>query len=94
MPAPPQGVPSRRPIPGVLSNFAAYAAYGAGAAVRTGNWGGQPITPTPEYAKLAEAYGGYGERVRTADELAPALDRALRVVREGRLALLDVFTQP
>jgi acetolactate synthase-1/2/3 large subunit len=65
-----------------------------GAAVRTGNWVGQPITPTPDYAKLAEAYGGYGERVRTPDELAPALERALNAVRAGRLALLDVFTYP
>jgi acetolactate synthase-1/2/3 large subunit len=65
-----------------------------GAAVRTRNWGGQPITPTPQYSKLAEAYGGYGERVQTPDEIAPALARALRAVREGRLALLDVFTYP
>jgi len=32
--------------------------------------------------------------VRTLDELAPALTRALRVVQDGRLALLDVFTYP
>ena len=64
------------------------------AAVRTGNWGGQPIAPTPDYAKLAEAYGGHGERVHTPDELAPALTRALRAVHDDRLALLDVFTYP
>jgi len=55
---------------------------------------GQPITPTPDYAKLAEAYGGHGERVRSADELRPALARALAAVRAGRLAMLDVFTYP
>jgi len=65
-----------------------------GAAVRSGTWVGQPITPTPDYAKLAEAYGGHGERVRSADELRPALARALAAVRAGRLAMLDVFTYP
>jgi acetolactate synthase-1/2/3 large subunit len=65
-----------------------------GSAVRTGNWVGQPITPTPDYAKLAEAYGGYGERVQTAADLAPALARARGALGEGRLALLDVFTYP
>jgi acetolactate synthase-1/2/3 large subunit len=68
--------------------------FANGAAVREGNWVGQPITPTPDYAKLAEAYGGHGERVRDAAELGPALARALAAVRDGRLALLDVFTYP
>lgn len=65
-----------------------------GAAVRTQNWGGQPITPTPDYAKLAEAYGGVGERVTRAADLPAALARALAAVAAGRLALLDVFTYP
>jgi acetolactate synthase-1/2/3 large subunit len=61
---------------------------------RTRNWVGQPISPTPDYAKLAEAYGGYGERVQSADALPAALDRARRALGEGRLALLDVITYP
>jgi acetolactate synthase-1/2/3 large subunit len=65
-----------------------------GAAVRSGRRFGQPIEPTPDYAKLAEAYGGHGERVTDAAELAPAIERALAAVASGRLALLDVFVRP
>jgi acetolactate synthase-1/2/3 large subunit len=49
------------------------------------------LEPSPEYAKIVEAHGGYGERVEDPAELRSALQRALRVMREeGRQALLDV----
>ena len=49
------------------------------------------LEPSPRYARIAEASGGYGERVERADELAAALARAETAVREeGRHALLDV----
>jgi acetolactate synthase-1/2/3 large subunit len=45
----------------------------------------------PSYERVCEAFGGYGEAVRTPGELPDALQRALRVVRdEGRQALLNV----
>jgi acetolactate synthase-1/2/3 large subunit len=36
-----------------------------------------PLTQVPDYAQIARAYGGEGERVRSADELSAALQRAL-----------------
>jgi acetolactate synthase-1/2/3 large subunit len=49
------------------------------------------LAPTPDYAKLAEAYGGFGERVESAAALEPAIDRAPAALAAGRPALLDVF---
>jgi acetolactate synthase I/II/III large subunit len=49
------------------------------------------LEPSPAFEKVVEASGGYGERVETLDELAPALDRALHAVKiEKRQALLNV----
>ena len=53
------------------------------------------LAPTPSYAQVIEACGGYGERVESAGELPGALERALRVVgEERRQALLDVIIEP
>jgi len=68
--------------------------FGDGTAVRTGDFVGNVIKPTPDYAKLAEAYGGRGERVVRADALPAALERALATLAAGRSALLDVFVEP
>ena len=65
-----------------------------GAAVRTGQFFGNVITPTPDYAKLVEAYGGAGERVTTAVDLDSAIQRALATLAAGRPSLLDVFVEP
>jgi acetolactate synthase-1/2/3 large subunit len=68
--------------------------FGDGAAVRSGQFTGNVIAPTPDYAKLAEAYGGTGERVEKAADLESAIDRALAALASGRTALLDVFVTP
>src|SRR5262249_55018075 len=65
--------------------------FAGGSAVRRGDFVGDVIAPTPDYAKLAEAYGGSGERVTRGDALPAALARALAAVAAGRCALLDVF---
>lgn len=50
------------------------------------------LTPTPDYEKVCEAAGGYGEKVIDPNELPAALQRALKVVKEeGRQALLNVI---
>lgn len=90
------------PILVVLFNNAGYlsqkgdvaAYYPRGAAVQTGRFAGTSISPRPEYTKLAEAYGGHGERVERADDLRPALERGLAEVAKGRLALIDVVLAP
>ena len=46
--------------------------------------------PNVDFAKIAEAYNLRGEKVRTASELVPALERALRSMRDGKAVLLDI----
>ena len=51
------------------------------------------VEPSPEYEKIVEASGGYGERVDNAEDLPGALERALKAVDvEGRQAVLNVQT--
>jgi len=51
--------------------------------------------PDIDYAKMAQAYGMYGEGpIAQAKDLAPAIKRALDRVKRGEPALLDVITQP
>lgn len=51
--------------------------------------------PDIDYAGMAGAYGMYSEGpIEDPEKLAPALHRALEVVRAGEPALIDVVTQP
>ena len=51
--------------------------------------------PNIDYAKMAQAYGMYGEGpIERPADLAPAIKRALDRVKRGEPALLDVVTQP
>jgi thiamine pyrophosphate-dependent acetolactate synthase large subunit-like protein len=63
--------------------------YPQGWAVRSGRFAGTAITPRPEYAKLAEAYGGYGEKVTSPREVAAALQRGMEQAQK-RLALIHL----
>ena len=44
------------------------------------------------YADMAKAFGGYGERVETPDEIIPAIQRGIEQTKEGRPALLEFIT--
>ncbi len=44
------------------------------------------------YADMARAFGGYGERVTQPGEIVPAIKRAIRQTREGTPALLEFLT--
>ena len=51
--------------------------------------------PAIDYAKLAQSMGWYGEGpISNPNDLAPALARAIAVVKKGQPALVDVVTQP
>jgi acetolactate synthase-1/2/3 large subunit len=53
------------------------------------------LEPAPRFAHVVQASGGHGERVTEPQALRPALERALRVVREERRqALIDVRIAP
>ncbi len=49
------------------------------------------LQPSPAFEKLIEASGGYGERVEKPADLPAALERAIKEVRNGRQALLNVI---
>ncbi len=46
-----------------------------------------------DYSKLAEALGGYGERIEDPREIVPAIRRAQTVMETGRPALLEFMTK-
>ncbi|MBS7706553.1 thiamine pyrophosphate-binding protein [Chelatococcus asaccharovorans] len=46
---------------------------------------------SPDFAALAVAYGGYGERVETTEQFAPALARA---IASGKPAILHMILDP
>ena len=51
--------------------------------------------PAPDFARLAQSFGVHAEGpIETAEAVGPALRRALRVVKDGAPALVDVITRP
>jgi acetolactate synthase-1/2/3 large subunit len=51
---------------------------------------GIDISPPPDYALIAESCGGYGKIVTEPEDVLPVLKEALREVKNGRLAVVDV----
>ena len=52
------------------------------------------VEPAIDYAKVAEGFGVYAEGpITQPSQLAPALARAIKVVKSGRPALVDVVSQ-
>jgi acetolactate synthase-1/2/3 large subunit len=45
------------------------------------------------YADMAKAFGGHGERVTQPDDIGPAIKRAIAKTREGTPALLEFITE-
>lgn len=55
-----------------------------------------PLTglgPQPAFHKIAEAFGGHGECVTTADALPAALARSISAARNGQQALINVICE-
>jgi thiamine pyrophosphate-dependent acetolactate synthase large subunit-like protein len=68
--------------------------YPQGWAVKSNNFSGLHIVPCPEYSIIAKAFDGYGEKVEEPGEVRKALERGLRAVAQGRLALIDIRLKP
>jgi len=50
--------------------------------------------PAPDFAKIAQGFGIHAEGpIDAAEAVGPALRRALRVVKDGRPAVVDVLTR-
>ena len=65
--------------------------YPDGSAARANAMPLTSLRPAPDYAMIARASRGHGERVERPEDLPDAIARALEVVREERRqALLDV----
>jgi thiamine pyrophosphate-dependent acetolactate synthase large subunit-like protein len=45
------------------------------------------------YADMAKAFGGYGERVSRPEEIIPAIRRGITKTREGVPVLLEFLTE-
>ena len=58
--------------------------------VLSGAYTGGTIEPVPDFAKLAETVGGYGENVTRTEDVLPALQRGLDMVRNGTPAIVAV----
>ncbi len=65
-----------------------------GWAAETNNFPLSRFDPPPDYEKICEAFGGYGEKVTEPDQVGPALDRAIHaVVEEKRQAVLNMVCE-
>ncbi|MFV2194971.1 thiamine pyrophosphate-dependent enzyme [Nocardiopsis sp. LOL_012] len=64
--------------------------YPEGAAVETGDFLGTDLSGQPELSAFAEPFGMHAESVTSNADLAPALARALKAVREGTTAVVNV----
>ena len=47
----------------------------------------------PDFAKLAEAYGGVGVRVERDSEVPAAVDTALAAIADGEFALIHIIVE-
>jgi acetolactate synthase-1/2/3 large subunit len=61
-----------------------------GFAVKNQDFIGISIDPSPDYAMVARAFEGYGEKVEDPGEVRAALQRGLKAVAGGQMALIDV----
>ena len=85
------------PIMAVIFNNSKYAAmqgmhlkmYPKGIAVDTDVFHGTHIQ-APDFTKVAEAFGAYGERVEDPEQVQQALKNGLKAMEEGRSAIIDV----
>jgi acetolactate synthase-1/2/3 large subunit len=68
--------------------------FPTGWAVKTNKYAGLNIAPCPDYAIFAKAFDGYGEKVEEPGEVRKAIERGLRAVAGGQLALIDVRLRP
>lgn len=67
--------------------------YPQSQAVSRNRFLGTDIMPAPDYVKVAEAFGAYGEKLEAPENIEAALKRGLEQVEKGRTALLDVILE-
>jgi acetolactate synthase-1/2/3 large subunit len=83
-------VRERIPILSILLNNFSMACEIPIMQVSTEKYGATDISG--HYANMAKAFGGYGERVETPDQIIPAIKRGIEKTQEGTPALLEFIT--
>ena len=83
-------VRERIPILSVLFNNFSMAIEIPIMPVSTEKFGSTDISGN--YADMAKAFGGYGERVETPDQIVPAIQRGIQKTQQGVPALLEFIT--
>jgi acetolactate synthase-1/2/3 large subunit len=71
------------------SRLPVYNLFPDGVSVKRGEAAGTTFTRAPDYPALAAACHAHGERVSRAEDLLPALRRALDAVDAGQAAVLE-----
>jgi acetolactate synthase-1/2/3 large subunit len=87
------------PILYIVNNNSRYAAVESNLAIYGGpdsyagkaGFNGADLSPSPNFAMIAQAMGAYGEKVTDPDKLPQALQRALDAVKHGQSAVLDTI---
>ena len=51
------------------------------------------LTPSPDYEKITEAFGGYGERVEDPAKMLPALERAYKKLQDGQQVTINAVVR-
>jgi len=83
-------VRERIPILSILFNNFSMACEIPIMGVSTDKYGSTNISGN--YAAMAQAFGGYGERVETVDQIVPAIQRGIQKTQEGTPVLLEFLT--
>jgi acetolactate synthase-1/2/3 large subunit len=65
-----------------------------GVSVRSNEYPGVRFDQPPDYTAIARACHAFAERVEDPSELPRAIDRALRAIRSGQAAVLDLALAP
>jgi acetolactate synthase-1/2/3 large subunit len=64
--------------------------YPEGWSAKTNTFVGTSITPSPDYAVLAQAFGAHGEKVEEPSDVRSAFERGLEALGAGRAAIIDM----
>jgi acetolactate synthase I/II/III large subunit len=92
----------RRPIITIVMNNGGYLSmkrgitslYPDGWSQKSKTFFGYAIEPSPDYARLASAFGGEGEMIDDPADIEPALHRAFAAEKSGKSFILDVRLAP
>ena len=74
----------------VQVNLDAYG--GAESCAGKAGFNGSDLSPSPDFAMIAKAFGAYGENVTESDKLPGALQRGLDAVRGGKSTIINIIT--